>query len=406
MEDTESVNPFKRKYPKQVFTAEQLEKRRQNAKLRRETNEKKYKCPSCDMHFLFPNVLNRHLKTHEKQRFKCEFCEELFDCHKLLRAHNKEKHPKLHQCSKCDYSSSVLSTVRKHFTAQHVNGVPCTVVGCSAIVAKNSLKAHLKKVHSDISNETELLRKKISVEVPCAHCDFKCAAQDEMDLHVEKSHIGFDCPIEGCSRKLYTSNLEEHLKHAHPEHNFEDESRTNVTGSSVSNCSSVLNGHDVSESICSENEDSDSDLDAIFKKTIDILAGTGEGESTFIRSALGEYICCACGKKFSRRRYLTKHLNRIHYDGKEKRTVKMYECKYPGCSKMFRAPCLAEDHMNIHLDLTPFQCESCNMSFKGRARFAVHLKKYHQSSIRDYTAIKNNLPQMKLSSLHGEPVSC
>ncbi|EYC14048.1 hypothetical protein Y032_0042g681 [Ancylostoma ceylanicum] len=43
------------------------------------------------------------------------------------------------------------------------------------------------------------------------------------------------------------------------------------------------------------------------------------------------------------------------------------------------------------LGVKPYHCGSCGSSFHARARFAVHLSKYHKMSIRDYSCVSRLL---------------
>ncbi|VDM73477.1 unnamed protein product [Strongylus vulgaris] len=61
-----------------------------------------------------------------------------------------------------------------------------------------------------------------------------------------------------------------------------------------------------------------------------------------------------------------------------------YACDFPDCRKTFPTCGLLEDHIKMHQGVRPYNCANCGCSFFARARFAVHLSKYHRTSIRDY----------------------
>ncbi|KIH63423.1 hypothetical protein ANCDUO_06275 [Ancylostoma duodenale] len=52
--------------------------------------------------------------------------------------------------------------------------------------------------------------------------------------------------------------------------------------------------------------------------------------------------------------------------------------------------------------LKPYHCANCGSSFYARARFAVHLSKYHRISIRDYSRVSRLLKRPILTNDNEE----
>ncbi|KAK6018563.1 zinc finger, C2H2 type [Ostertagia ostertagi] len=109
--------------------------------------------------------------------------------------------------------------------------------------------------------------------------------------------------------------------------------------------------------------------------------------------------CARCGKQYRSPYLLKKHIRSVHDKAfSQYRRTRKNVCNWEGCGKAFTTNGLLEDHLNYHKGITPYCCNSCNVSFSARARFAVHLSKYHRMSIRDYTSVTSLLGSSGVSS--------
>jgi len=98
----------------------------------------------------------------------------------------------------------------------------------------------------------------------------------------------------------------------------------------------------------------------------------------------GDYECSHCGTKKPTRDQLRKHLYNCHGNGKKQISrEKVYQCGREGCDKQFSTAGALEDHQNKHQDTRPYECGRCSRNYHSRADYAVHLRKYHATSIRD-----------------------
>ncbi|CAB3405115.1 unnamed protein product [Caenorhabditis bovis] len=77
---------------------------------------------------------------------------------------------------------------------------------------------------------------------------------------------------------------------------------------------------------------------------------------------------------------------------KENGKAKKFACPFVECGKSFATRGGVADHLNErHTGERPYRCETCRQDFAARARFAVHLKKYHQMSIKSYNFVGQQL---------------
>ena len=81
----------------------------------------------------------------------------------------------------------------------------------------------------------------------------------------------------------------------------------------------------------------------------------------------GPYICDTCGKEFRTVRNLTNH-RRIHL-GTE------FACEVQDCGQKFTTRDMLKEHVNhVHLNIRPFECETCSRSFKSKVMLKSHQK--------------------------------
>ncbi|XP_070538928.1 uncharacterized protein [Ptychodera flava] len=79
-----------------------------------------------------------------------------------------------------------------------------------------------------------------------------------------------------------------------------------------------------------------------------------------------------CGKVFSLKRYLKKHMT-THSD-----TNKKYACTWAGCTRAFRERRNLKVHYLTHTDEKPLKCNFCDFKCRQRASIKWHLKKCQQ----------------------------
>ncbi|KAK6053768.1 zinc finger, C2H2 type [Cooperia oncophora] len=341
-------------------------------------------------------VLTAHILLHFPARSNVTFTTNIvFDEYSELRAHAAKEHPTVHRCQYCQFSNKILAEVRKHTVSNHEKGVACTVAGCNMRVARRRLRHHLQTMHPERipSSCPRDVHSKVSLAeddscFTCSHLFTKeeYCAQCRIALFTFCwviwiiTCVRFTGECDGSPQEEIASARE-----------FEETSCSSVpvsvtrrlascTTASVSECVSTSNNSDDLPSDCDE-------LDVPEKPSFGKLKGNGVGMQ-----------CALCGKYYRNPYLLKRHIRSVHDKAySQYRRTRKNVCSWEGCEKAFTTPGLLEDHMNYHKGITPYRCNSCDMSFAARARFAVHLSKYHRMSIRDYTSMAGLLAPSKVS---------
>lgn len=390
----------------EVGSVERKEILKEDAKRRFRQAANRHACPHCSYRAPFPSTVRRHIASKHNGAHACDRCDKRFDNHSQLRSHLAADHPRIHRCRHCEFSHRVLAEVRKHSIANHERGVVCTMAGCNMRVSRWRLKRHLKDKHGDAPSSAHPRRvltkcsqlQETACTLVCAHCDFISNEMSDFNQHVMNAHErGILCPMPDCTDYLLLGALEDHLRSVHDQQGHagggqlpcNDECSESCSSSVpvperrvLASCTTATMSECVSTSNASDGLSSDAeDFETTEKRSFANLTGDSTGLQ-----------CGLCGKSYRNSSLLRKHIRSVHDKAYSKyRRARKHVCDWEGCQKSFTTPGLLDDHINYHKGVTPYRCNACDRSFFARARFAVHLSKYHKTSIRDYSSVSELL---------------
>jgi general transcription factor IIIA len=201
------------------------------------TKERVHKCnwEGCDKSFMTGSRLKRHLETHEgHERFRCTGfppCNQTFRKHQTLERHIRTDHFDLvpFPCTfvdpvtgrACDAGFDQGGSLRRH--EDRVHG-PLRF-WCDECSAEPNSDGSPKKV--GFRTKVELNKHITWDHVTCSFCDFRSSSQNQLEIHVESSHIQtgkaalddekpFPCTYPDCGKRFTrNSNLTAHTRSVH-----------------------------------------------------------------------------------------------------------------------------------------------------------------------------------------------
>ena len=210
----------------------------------------KIKCEVCHDNFIDFKTYQQHRKIHLS--YVCEQCGVVFKSATQLSTHERNEHGKgdnnkscpfcdkrvlnlkthikaSHEaekmlCPKCSYATRRKADMEKHIEHMHTETEMKTCQFCGGSFKR--VEAHLKI--SKCGQETESVRHPCSqydqtfnLQIrgrQCAYCDYKTHTKFNLDLHVNKMHLGIKTEKQACNYcQKSTFNLDYHMKIYHGE---------------------------------------------------------------------------------------------------------------------------------------------------------------------------------------------
>jgi hypothetical protein len=299
-------------------------------------------CDQCKRKFSSAVSQKNHIKNYHKKHDKplppCHYCKATFLDDKILQDHI-ESHESVRnkdgslKCIDCDRTFEAIQPLRLHRSMGH--GVrqnrkhTCDKCGTS-FKNPSSLKRHLREYHATDEDIKE-------VECLCSGCDTKFESALILELHQRaclKEPKNYSC--KKCTLKWSsTESLRKHYAEAH-----------RTIGEICKLCGLCLKENSVSNHM----------------------------RSTHLKQK--ECSCDICGKVFSLRTTLRKHILLVHEKDNGTGYLKCQYCNYIETSKA-----KMDLHLNMkHTKAISFDCEYCG--YKG---YSKHLLSRHLRLVHKYT---------------------
>ncbi|XP_031356771.1 zinc finger protein 62 homolog [Photinus pyralis] len=322
---------------------------------RTHTGEKPHVCSFCGRGFSQRTSMVMHLRTHTGEKpFTCQLCGKAYTSKSAVKVHTKKCMKKLlcefpkdeYACMGCERRFKSRNGLTRH---AHGKGLTCKVfvlekcttndrfqcdVCLKFFKRPNTLRAHKKRVHDELTCDTKFGSKRhllhhreqvhSDITYKCPDCGKVYGDQAYFNSH-RRIHVHRLFTCFECNRQLASKiSLRRHIKAHRADQCFVCDS----CGKSVKTMKSLV---------------------------------------THLRTHSGEkpFGCATCGKRFIARERLIEH-ERVHTKEKP------YACSV--CAKRFSQCGSLKIHLRQHTGERPYACNICGKAFMVKALLGTHMK--------------------------------
>ncbi|CAH0599183.1 unnamed protein product [Chrysodeixis includens] len=329
-----------------------------------------YKCEECIKGFSFKGSYDKHMERHSQYMgdHECDVCHQRMDSEEKLMSHMRY-HLIRYKCPECGLVRNCRGTILDHYVVHHCQGFNHTCPHCGkSFLRRGSLRRHVSYAHG------------ARERVTCAHCHKRYANAVVLRSHMLIKHAK-EVSAGEVSKKYVCQECGMAFK-----------------------APSQLKNHSIKHSdnrdyYCVECDKSFKS-DAILKNHLK----TASKHVNYLDLPFG---CPQCDKRFSIRRDLERHMNRMHLN------IKPYTCdrcdkaytnswglkdhkrlvhegykrplQYPCtmCDKVFDRSQILKSHIRTHTGERPYQCSKCPAQFTQASILRTHDKLIHLKLTRD-----------------------
>lgn len=309
-----------------------------------------YRCEDCFMAFSTVDNLEDHRKKHfDETEYPCKEveCGKYFSTEHYLSWHMKKHHMQLnlYKCTECGKDFSFSSNLKRHMRL-HSGEKPYSCNYCGKLFSDSSHLARHSNTHAGKSifsckecgkcfTENSTLKKHIHVHIgdktlkplTCSDCGISFMDRDALDQHSQK--INEESPLLKCG----------------------------VCEEGFSNECGLRNHEKI--------HDTKGKAGSVFKSESDDSTNEELLNPLAVRKARKQCPCPECGKIFSEKSNLNRHL-KIH------RGIKAYVCEE--CGKSFYDNPSLKKHARTHSDIKPFHCQECDKWFATNHGLREHVR--------------------------------
>ncbi|CAG9577447.1 unnamed protein product [Danaus chrysippus] len=321
-------------------------------------------CPFCIQNFPDLEEFAFHMRNeHFASILYCKYCTRFFIDEEVLRNHEvKHQCSELNQkicCSQCESVFDEISQVETHEFSEHRFRDDSIMLQDAYTLLSSLLNMNIKLFIQSLCE---------NLLFDCTRCGFSTFNRSLFIEHLKKENKQcYVCDI--CCNVFKTKDVLS--KHCNT-HIYTENPRKMSVPNQCKRCKKVLNTTNMRNH---------------HKTCVDMKCGTCnlsfDSVTSYAEHAASHssektvplQICKYCQRPLVGADVLEKHIQRQH---KHELHLYKYHCK--SCDKIFKHPKLLFGHFfSQHKDIKPYICNMCNISFRMRKNFTIHIKLDHKS---------------------------
>jgi len=162
-----------------------------------------FSCSQCDAKVGSEYLLKLHEKTHLNEAKPCNICGKNVKDLKnhMIQKHHGESKAKI-QCPQCPKVYTKNAEYQRHFNSAHL-GIKANCPICNKELLPNKITSHVRMVHDKVKNHF------------CSSCGKGFYDKRDMDLHIQRIHLGTKELCIECGKELSAGQLKNHVKKCH-----------------------------------------------------------------------------------------------------------------------------------------------------------------------------------------------
>jgi len=321
----------------------------------------RFQCFVCVMGFRQEETLLKHVnRKHGPQPApKCDICGKKFETYPKMQYHRKTLHSERIPCAVCSVIFPA-SAMGDHMRNKHDESDPQTCEFCAKVFTNPKMfRLHVRK-HSQTEDQHNKSRNGyIEKYNQNCNCGLKFTNNKLLIKHYKIVHEGFqECP--NCEKVVKDIDERAHRCEKLQPKKREDKSGTCPECGRFFEHAITLWYH---MKVTHSKETSECEIcGKVFKSYIN-------KNDHVKRNHTEKPTCPICGKQVVN---LKEHIGSVHTEESQKR----FQCEH--CAKGFVDNRKLREHMNIHLNMKPYQCrEGCEMAYSDRSNRNQHERRVH-----------------------------
>lgn len=287
-------------------------------------------CCDCQVgRLLQTNIINHILKHLQTLKFKTEDSETAVELENSQEDHRTKK-PSYHRKFNRRERSPTTENLLKEFT-QNAQSKMFHCNFCDAgYRQKQSAERHLSRAHDTRNSRAKVIPKSLFL---CTICNREFRRKQGVEKHLEREH---QITIANASLDQSLTKQEKLFVHQGEKPKIERKLTCDV-------CGRIF----------------------VYRETLRKHLESHFNASNKPRKTKEKIVCDQCTKLVNPRD-IKRHILTHHSSWRP------YRCEYPGCSTSYFELSKLQDHNNIHLNIKPYVCEFCDLTFHYASSLSQH----------------------------------